>query len=110
MSRKIEVKEYNSLSSHHVKRSIAECLVARLLAQWVVPDVVIRMLPPSIGLQRLQYLPSVVERERNSYMERSDGLPSLELPGLSFELRGKKMWDGAPTRKWLQEQSVSNDY
>lgn len=107
MSRKIEVKEHNSVKSHHVKRSIAECLVRRLLAEWTVQGVAIRMLPPAEGLKRLQFLPSILKRERESYMEQKDGLPSAELPGLSFMLDGRRVWCGAEAAKWLREGQPS---
>jgi hypothetical protein len=89
---------------HYQQKREVVSLVSRLLAEWVVPGAVARMLPEVHGLQRLQYLESVRAATAKTYMERSDGLPAVELPGVQFRLQGKLVFGGRETREWMLEQ------
>lgn len=77
-------------------KRVVESLVARLYAEWVIRGVIAQMLPPTEGLTRLKYYPQVATSIDSSAM------PSVELPGLRFMLKGKTVRnDTEPTRRWL---------
>lgn len=79
------------------KLKVVESLVSRLYAQWVIRGVIAEMLPETPGLARLKYIPAPNAPDT--------AFPAAELPGLSFQLHGKKQFDGTETRNWLKGES-----
>jgi hypothetical protein len=104
MSRKIAVLDHHQKSGEaprqYYKKRVVESLVACLAAEWVIYGILAKMLPETHGMARLAHYKPRAEQDAK--------LPSAELPGLSFMLRGKKVWGANSTVNWLKEMSQSS--
>jgi hypothetical protein len=101
MARKIAVLDYHQKSgdspNSYITKQEAKGLEVRLLAEWVIVGLLLKMLPPKQGLSRLAYYGQVAQSTRDAI------LPSCELKGLKFMLRTKNGWNGAPAQEWLDQ-------
>jgi hypothetical protein len=91
VSKKIEVREFGINRAHYVKRSVAEILALRMLAEWIVRDQVIQMCAPPEGRLREWVAWSSRIRATNHFVPLSEfrmgsdeALPPVELPGIKY--------------------------
>jgi hypothetical protein len=109
MSRKIAVLDVHQRQTDkpvtYVKRTVAESLVMRLMAKWVVYGIVAQRLPEVCGLQRLQNHPLITHEAP----EDSECLSLAGVHSCTFELRGRRTRDTAAgwmAAKWLKEEGA----